>query len=180
MVPKHPKVAEQIQALLKLKNPTKNDIIKIANSAEFKAFTDDMFSTVSAAPAAPKVDETFFISQILQYTIGTLNLYADAIPHHTIQAIHIHFDSRANSQQIQPQIDIRFDTEIYHIDLSELWKSEIALDPTKRKDMEIMAESSWHEYLESGFYDNPSVLITEMQKALYEQFPNTQINCVVK
>lgn len=180
MFKKHKNVCDQIQALVKREDCRASDLLEIVNSAEFKAFTDDLFNASSDALSAPEPSQDYFISEIIQYTIGTIKLYVDAIPHNSIQAIRLHFDPQASGQEIQPQIELQFDTGTYHIDIGELWRSEIELEPKQRKEMEIMAESIWFEYCDSGFSTDRSALVDEMQKAVGKQFPTAEVNCFVK
>jgi hypothetical protein len=164
--------------LEKLKDESKphstSEILGILSSSEFNDIKKQWFAPTPSV-VMPASQESY-VREITEYTLNAIRLYETAIPHKTISSIELFINQDAACEEIQPQIDIQFDTGLYHIDIGMFWDDEIGLEREGKKNCQTMAETVWFEFKGTPYMELSS-LCNSIKQAVGEQYPASNVIC---
>lgn len=118
------------KAIEELKDESKphsvDSILRIFANSDFHALQKQWFApTPSKSLDAFRVD---YPKEVADYTLNAISLYEDAVPHKVVSCIELQFYQDVSVDMIQPQIDLYFDTGLYHIDIGMFWSDEVGLE----------------------------------------------------
>lgn len=114
---------------------------------------------------------------IISYISLAISMHVKAIPHKKIEEIILHFSAEL-SDRIEPIISIAFDSSHVDIAIDELWKTDLDLDRTMKKECISLAEMIWFEYrssINSEQLIDDAQIICEYLRTLY---PAVQVSYI--
>lgn len=152
-------------------------ILRIVTSSDFRALQKQWFS--STPPKSSDMSQVDYPKEIADYTLNAIDLYEDAIPHKVVSCIELHFYQDASAEIIQPQIDIHFDTGLYHIDIGMFWNDEVGLEREGKKNCQTMAETIWYEYKDENYEDTIVSLANYVKQAVVKKHPKADVKCKI-
>lgn len=118
------------------------------------------------------------LDYIVSYVSIAVAMYVKAVPHKSISQITLYFSAK-QSENIEPKIQIDFDSCSVNIIFDELWKSELNLDRTMKRECTSLADLIWFEYRSAI---NSEQLIADADvicQHLNNQYLTAKINCII-
>lgn len=118
------------------------------------------------------------LDYIVSYVSIAVAMYVKAVPHKSISQITLYFSAK-QSENIEPKIQIDFDSCSVNIIFDELWKSELNLDRTMKRECTSLADLIWFEYRSAT---NSEQLIADADiicQHLNNQYLTAKINYII-
>lgn len=160
------------------KSHSASSILRIIRSADFQEVKKHWFTlehTKSIDTVPPD-----YSSEVSDYTLTAINLYENAVEHKSINYIRLNFYQDISLDKIQPQIDIQFDSGLYHIDIGLFWDDEIGLERERKKECQTMAETIWYEYKTENHQGTILLLAERVKEIVTNKYPDIEVRYEIK
>lgn len=173
------KSAKQIKKITLTKN--EDEFIKMFSKSKrnFDVLQKKWFGSTLQDETEAEPSADFYVGEIATYIDLAISMYAEAISHKTMKKVTQLF-SKHCPHEVEPQINIEFDSSTWTINISELWQSELNLDRETKNECVNLSSIVWYDYRASVDVDQLQEDAKRICFMLRQKYPSTEIAYLIK
>ena len=137
----------------------------------------------NAAPFRPAdAPPVSYAQQIAGYVTQIISLYRDALPEAVLQKVLLRFgvsvpdDEYDENDEIQPTIELTFDTGVRAVHPGLLWDEILELERESRKNAQIWAESVWPEFRKETAPEEIAQTAEQVREIVAKKYPDVTVD----